>query len=282
MIKADYSGRTAVVTGGSGALCGELCKALAEAGARVAVVGSRLETAEPVAAEIAAKGGQAIAVGCDVLDMDSVLAAERKIRAAFGQYHILINGAGIAPTAACTTQEHASMDALDAPPEQERTLFNLAPEAVSSVLDLNCMGIFNVTQVFAKGMAGVEGACIVNIASMSGLSPLTKQVAYSASKAAVCSLTQWLATYLAGVGIRVNAIAPGFFATKINRQLLFNEDGSYTERSRKIIGGTPMNRFGEPRELVGAMLYLCDSSASGFVTGVILPVDGGFSAYCGV
>ena len=155
-------------------------------------------------------------------------------------------------------------------------------EAVASVLDLNCLGIFNVTKVFAKRMAGVEGACIVNIASMSGLSPLTKQIAYSASKAAVCNLTQWLATYLADVGIRVNAIAPGFFATKINRRLLFNEDGSYTERSKKIISGTPMDRFGEPKELVGAMLYLCDHTASGFVTGVILPVDGGFSAYCGV
>lgn len=282
MIRADYAGKTAVVTGGSGALCGEFCKALAQAGARVAVVGSRPETAEPVAAEIAAGGGQAIAVGCDVLSMDSILAAERQIRETFGQVHILINGAGVAPAAACTSAERASMETLHVPPEQERTLFNLSPEAVSAVLDLNCMGVFNVTQVFARHMAGVDGACILNIASMSGLAPLTKQVAYSASKAAVCNLTQWLATYLAGVGIRVNAIAPGFFATKINRQLLFQEDGSYTERSRKILAGTPMNRFGDPRELVGAMLYLCDSTASGFVTGVILPVDGGFSAYCGV
>ena len=174
------------------------------------------------------------------------------------------------------------METLDAAPEQENTLFNLPSEAIVNVLDLNCMGIVNVTKVFAKRMAGVEGACIVNVASMSGLAPLTKQIAYSASKAAVCNLTQWLATYLAPVGIRVNAIAPGFFATKINRHLLFREDGSYTERSRKIIDGTPMDRFGKPEELVGAMLYLCDSSSSGFVTGVILPVDGGFSAYCGV
>ncbi|MBS5657396.1 SDR family oxidoreductase [Pusillibacter faecalis] len=282
MMQADFTGKVAVVTGGSGALCSEFCKALARSGAKVAVVGSRKETADGIAAEIIADGGEAIAVGCNVLDMDSVLAAEQVIRKAYGQYQILINGAGIAPAAACTTRERASMELLDASTTQENTLFNLDTEAVASVLDLNCLGIFNVTKVFAKRMAGVEGACIVNIASMSGLSPLTKQIAYSASKAAVCNLTQWLATYLADVGIRVNAIAPGFFATKINRRLLFNEDGSYTERSKKIISGTPMDRFGEPKELVGAMLYLCDHTASGFVTGVILPVDGGFSAYCGV
>lgn len=282
MIQTDFTGKVAVVTGGSGALCSEFCKALAAAGARVAVIGSRRETAETVVQEILAAGGEAMAVGCNVLDMDSVLAAEQVIREHFGQYHILINGAGIAPANACTTREHASMESLDAVPEQENTLFNLSSDAVRSVLDLNCMGIFNVTKVFARRMAGVEGACILNIASMSGIAPLTKQVAYSASKAAVSNLTQWLATYLADVGIRVNAIAPGFFATKINRHLLFKEDGSYTDRSRKIVDGTPMARFGKPEELVGAMLYLCDSASSGFVTGVILPVDGGFSAYCGV
>ncbi len=282
MIQADFTGKTAVVTGGSGALCGELCLALARAGAKVAVIGSRRETAEKAAGRITAEGGQAIAVACDVMDLDSVRAAERQIRAAYGPCHILINGAGAAPADACTTRERASLDSLDAPPEQEKTLFNLSSEAVASVLDLNCLGIFNVTKVFARGMVEVEGACILNITSMSGISPLTKQVAYSASKAAVSNLTQWLATYLADVGIRVNAIAPGFFATKINRGLLFREDGGYTERSRKIISGTPVGRFGEPEELVGAMLYLCDSTASGFVTGVILPVDGGFSAYCGV
>ena len=274
MIQADFTGKTAIVTGGSGALCGELCLALARAGAKVAVIGSRRETAEKAAGRITAEGGQAIAVACDVMDLDSVRAAERQIRAAYGPYR---TGAD-----ACTTRERASLDSLDAPPEQEKTLFNLSSEAVASVLDLNCLGIFNVTKVFARGMAEVEGACILNITSMSGISPLTKQVAYSASKAAVSNLTQWLATYLADVGIRVNAIAPGFFATKINRGLLFREDGGYTERSRKIISGTPVGRFGEPEELVGAMLYLCDSTASGFVTGVILPVDGGFSAYCGV
>ena len=176
MIRADFSGKVAVVTGGSGALCGEFCKALAKAGAKVAVIGSRRETAEKVAAEITADGGEALAVGCNVLDMDSVLAAEKTIRKEFGSYQILINGAGIAPANACTTREHASMETLDATPEQENTLFNLPSEAIANVLDLNCMGIVNVTKVFAKRMAGVEGACIVNIASMSGLAPLTKQI----------------------------------------------------------------------------------------------------------
>lgn len=282
MIQADFSGKVAVVTGGSGVLCGELCRALAKAGAKVAVIGSRQETADKVSAEIQASGGQAMGVACNVLDEESIRAAEEKIYGAWGQYHILINGAGAAPASACTTREQASLETLDAPAGEENTLFNLSSQAVSSVMDLNCMGIFNVTKVFAKRMAGVEGANILNISSMSALSPLTKQVAYSASKAAVNSLTQWLATYLAPVGIRVNAIAPGFFATRINKHLLFQEDGSYSRRSQKIVDGTPMGRFGQPEELVGATLFLCDSSASGFVTGVILPVDGGFHAYCGV
>lgn len=282
MMHADFSGKVAVVTGGSGALCSQLCRTLALAGAKVAVLGSRQETADKVAEEIRAEGGQALAVACNVLDEESIRQAEQQIYQSYGQYHILINGAGIAPAQACTTREYASLESLDASPEQENTLFNLSAQAVGQVMDLNCLGMFLSTRVFAKRMAGVEGACILNISSMSALSPLTKQIAYSASKAAVNSLTQWLATYLAPVGIRVNAIAPGFFATKINRHLLFQEDGSYSQRSRKIIQGTPMGRFGEPEELVGAALFLCDSTASGFVTGVVLPVDGGFHAYCGV
>ena len=203
------------------------------------------------------------------------------IRKAYGQYQILINGAGIAPRSSLHHAGTCVHGALDAPTTQENTLFNLDTEAVASVLDLNCLGIFNVTKVFAKRMAGVEGACIVNIASMSGLS-LTKQIAYSASKAAVCNLTQWFATYLADVGIRVNAIAPGFFATKINRRLLFNEDGSYTERSKKIISGTPMDRFGSPRSSLAPCSICAIIPPAALWTGVILPVDGGFSAYCGV
>lgn len=282
MIQADFSGKVAVVTGGSGVLCSEFCKALAKAGAKVAVVGSRRESAAPVVEAIRAQGGEAIAVGCNVLDMDSIRAAEQEIFEAYGQYHILINGAGIAPAEACTSTEQADPENVNWSLEDGRTLFNMSGDMFSRVIDLNLKAMFNVTQVFSKRMAGVKGANILNISSMSGISPLTKQVAYSASKAGVSNFTRWLATYLAGVGIRVNAIAPGFFLTNINRHLLLNEDGSYGPRGQKIVNGTPMNRFGSPEELVGAMLYLCDSTSSGFVTGVELAVDGGFSAYSGV
>lgn len=282
MIQADFSGKVAVVTGGSGVLCSEFCKALAKSGAKVAVIGSRVESAAPVVEAIRADGGEAIAIGCNVLDKDSIIAAEQEIFDTYGQYHILINGAGIAPAEACTSMEQVTMDMVDFSIKQGRTLFNMSSDMFSKVVDVNLKAMFNVTQVFSRRMAGVEGANILNISSMSGISPLTKQVAYSASKAAVANFTRWLATYLAGVGIRVNAIAPGFFLTNINRHLLTNEDGSYAPRAQKIVNGTPMNRFGAPEELVGAMLYLCDSSSSGFVTGVELAVDGGFSAYCGV
>ena len=277
-----FEGKTAVVTGGSGVLCSCFCRALAERGARVAVVGTRLETAGAVSDEISSSGGIAMPVACNVQDINSVREAEKQICDAFGPADILINGAGIAPASACTTKERADEQSLAASPEEERTLFNLPSEVFREVMDLNCIGMFNVTQVFSQKMAGIEGANILNISSMSGISPLTKQIAYSASKAAVTNLTQWLSIHLAGVGIRVNAIAPGFFLTRINRHLLLNEDGSNSPRAQKIIDGTPMNRMGSPDELTGAMLYLCDSSASSFVTGVILPVDGGFSAYCGV
>lgn len=282
MVKTDLSGKVAVVTGGSGVLCSEFCRALAQAGAKVAVIGSCKETASKVADPIAAEGGQALAVACNLLDEESIIKAETYIREVYGPCDILINGAGIAPANACTTAETASVKSVMASPEEEITLFNLPAEAFSGVMDLNVLSMFKVTKVFARHMVGVKGACILNISSMSGIAPLTKQIAYSASKAAVSNMTQWMATYLAEVGIRVNAIAPGFFATHINQHLLIKEDGSYTDRAQKILRGTPMGRFGAPKELVGAMLFLCDSSVSGFITGVVLPVDGGFSAYCGV
>jgi short-chain dehydrogenase/reductase SDR len=280
--ETNLSGKVAVVTGGSGVLCGEFCRALAKAGAKVAVIGSRIETASKVTDLILAEGGEALAVACNLLDEESIVRAEAYIREVYGPCDILINGAGIAPASASTTGETASAASVSALPEEELTLFNLPAEAFAKVMDLNVLSMFKVTKVFAAHMVGEEGACILNISSMSGISPLTKQIAYSASKAAVSNMTRWLATHLAEVGIRVNAIAPGFFATHINRHLLMKEDGSYTDRSQKILRGTPMGRFGIPEELVGAMLFLCDSTVSGFVTGVVLPVDGGFSAYCGV
>ena len=269
MIHADFSGKVAVVTGGSGALCSQICRALALAGAKVAVLGSRQETADKAAEEIRAAGGQALAVACNVLDEESIRQAEQQIYQSYGQYHILINGAGIAPAQACTTREYASLDALDVSPEQENTLFNLSAQAVGQVMDLNCLGMFLSTRVFAKRMAGVEGACILNISSMSALSPLTKQIAYSASKAAVNSLTQWLATYLAPVGIRVNAIAPGYFKTAINK------DAMPAEREQRLLARIPKGHMGTPSDLRGAAVFL-SAPASEYVTGIVLPVDGGF------
>ncbi len=281
-MKVDLTSKVAVVTGGGGMLCGLFCEALASSGAKVAVLDLSRELADKTRDRILDAGGDAMSVECNVLDSSSVMKAEQAVYDHYGQYHILINGAGGAPASSCTSWETAQMGLLDTPACDGNTLFNLSPDNIRFVMDLNFMGSFITTQVFARKMAGVSGSTIVNISSMSALSPLTKQIAYSASKAAVTNFTQWLSTHLAEVGIRVNAIAPGFFSTIINHHLLFNEDGSYSERSAKIIGGTPMKRFGKPEELIGTLLYLCDSTASGFVTGVIIPVDGGFSSYCGV
>lgn len=281
-MKVDLQGKVAVVTGGAGVLCGYFAKALAQNGAAVAVLDLKAEAAEGVAGEITAAGGKAIGVACNVLEPTSIREAERKVREALGPYHILINGAGSGPASACTTDETAQPDDVRYTFEEKQTFFNLPHENVRSLMDINFIGSYLSAQVFAEGLMEQKGAVIINISSMSALSPLTKQPAYSASKAALTNFNAWLATHLAPCGIRVNAIAPGFFATDINHHLLFDKDGEYTARSAKIIAGTPMGRFGEPDELVGAMLFLCDSSSSGFITGATIPVDGGFSAYCGV
>lgn len=281
-MKVDLSSKAAVITGGGGLLCGYFAKALASSGARVAILDLSEDAAQKVAGEITDEGGKAIGVQCDALKPESVQLAEKIVYEKFGQYHILINGVGGAPRIGCTSQEVLRMEDINLSASEENTLFNLIPDNIRAVVDINFMGSFIPTQVFARRMAGVAGATIINISSMSALSPLTKQIAYSASKAAVTNFTKWLATYLADAGIRVNAIAPGFFVTNINRHLLFNADGSYNERSAKIVAGTPMARFGDPSELIGTMLYLCDNEASSFVTGAVVPVDGGFSSYCGV
>ena len=281
-MRVDLSSKVAVITGGGGVLCTYFAKALSASGAKVAILDLNKEAAQRVADQIIKSGGEAIGVQCDVLNVESVRRAEHAVYDAYGQYHILINGAGCAPASGCTTQETLNMSDVNNPDAVGNTFFNLVPDNIRVVTDINYMGTFITCQIFAKRMAGVEGATIINISSMSALSPLTKQPAYSASKAAVTNFTQWLSTYLAEVGIRVNALAPGFFLTNINRHLLINEDGNYNARSAKIVAGTPMKRFGNPEELVGTILYLCDSSASSFITGVVIPVDGGFSSYCGV
>lgn len=274
----DLHGRTAVVTGGGGVLCSAFARALAECGASVAVLDLRLEAAQAVADEINTSGGRAIGVACDVLNRESIERACGEVLTAFGGVDLLLNGAGGNHPRATTDRETFSLSDLD---EEVKTFFDLRPEDVSFVFNLNFIGTLLPTQVFAKEMAK-RGGTIINVSSMNAYRPLTKIPAYSAAKSAVSNFTQWLATHFADVGIRVNAIAPGFFATEQNRSLLFQPDGSPTERTGKILAATPMKRFGEPEELLGALLFLADERASGFVTGVVLPVDGGFSAYAGV
>ncbi len=282
----DLSGKTAVVTGGGGVLCSGFSKTLAEAGAKVAVCDLRLEAAEKVAAEIRESGGEAMAVEMNVLDKASVEAACAKILEKYGAVDILLNGAGGNNPKGTTTRDNLTpeeVEALDADGTIEgvKTFFDLDPEGISFVFNLNFLGTLIPTQVFARGMAKTGGT-IINVSSMNAFRPLTRIPAYSGAKAAVSNFTQWLAVHFAPVGIRVNAIAPGFFLTDQNRTLLTNPDGSLTARADKIISHTPMSRFGVPADLDGTLLWLADSNFSAFVDGVVIPVDGGFAAYSGV
>ena len=274
----DLRGKTAVVTGGGGVLCSAFAKALAECGASVAVLDLRKEAAQAVADEINASGGRAIGVACNVLERESIERARAEILTSSGRVDLLLNGAGGNHPRATTDRETFSLSDLD---EEVKTFFDLQSEDVSFVFNLNFIGTLLPTQVFARDMVQ-KGGTIINVSSMNAYRPLTKIPAYSAAKSAVSNFTQWLAVHFADANIRVNAIAPGFFATAQNRALLFNEDGTPTERTGKILAATPMKRFGEPEELLGALLFLADERASGFMTGVVLPVDGGFSAYSGV
>lgn len=280
----DLSGKNAIVTGGGGVLCSGFAKELAACGASVAVCDLRLEAAQAVADEINISGGVAIAVEANVLDRASLEAARDRIYAEVGYPDILINGAGGNNPRGTTDKEYLFPEDLENNKEAEdiKTFFDLDPKGVSFVFDLNFMGVLLPTQVFAREMIGRESPTIINISSMNAFRPLTKIPAYSGAKAAVSNFTQWLAVHFSKVGIRVNAIAPGFFVTNQNRGLLMNEDGSLTPRSEKILAATPMGRFGEVEDLRGPLLFLCDADASAFVNGVVLPVDGGFAAYSGV
>lgn len=280
--KIDLGGKVAVVTGGSGVLCSGFAKALAASGAKVAVIGRRLEAAQKVAGEIAAEGGIAVAVSADVTDKASLVRARETVNAKLGTVDILINGAGGNNPKGTTTKEYLFPEDLEKKAEGISTFFDLDEAGVRGVFDVNFIGTLLPTQVFAPDMAGKDGAVIINVSSMNSFRPLTKIPAYSAAKAAVSNFTQWLAVHFAPVGIRVNAIAPGFFVTEQNRALLKNPDGSLTPRSEKIIAHTPMNRFGDPDDLTGTLLWLVDKGSSGFVNGVVVPVDGGFAAYSGV
>lgn len=277
----NLKGRVAVVTGGGGVLCGGFAKDLARQGVKVAVLDLRLEAAEKIAEEIRAEGFEAIGVACNVLEKESLENARNEINEKIGTCDILINGAGGNHPSGNTTKEKFQLSDLNAT-EDIKTFFDLDPKGIEFVFNLNFLGTLLTTQVFAKDMVGKENATIINISSMNSYKPLTKIPAYSAAKAAISNFTQFMAVHFSEVGLRVNAIAPGFFSTNQNKALLFNEDGSYTPRSEKIIGHTPLGRFGVPEDLTGTLLFLSDETYSKFVTGVIIPVDGGFSAYSGV
>ena len=275
-LNINLTDKVAVITGAGGVLCSAFSKALAQCGAKVAVLDLNEAAAQKVADEITAEGNKAIAVKVNCLDSASLNEAHDKVVAAFGPCDILINGAGGNNPRGTTDDEQ-----FDAAVEGVKTFFDLDPAGVRFVFDLNVIAALMTTQVFAKDMIG-RGGNIMNVSSMNAFRPLTKIPAYSGAKAAVSNFTQWLAVYLAKSGIRVNAMAPGFFVTNQNRALLFTEDGKPTARTGKILAATPMGRFGEADELLGAVLFLlCDEAAS-FITGVVLPIDGGFSAYSGV
>lgn len=276
----DLKDKVAVVTGGGGVLCGTFAKAIAACGAKVAVLDLRKEAADKVAEEICADGGCAIGVSANVLEKASLDAARDIILSELGSCDILINGAGGNHPKGTTTKEY--FEAGDRDLEGLTTFFDLDPAGIEFVFNLNFLGTLLPTQVFAQDMIGKKDAVILNVSSMNAFCPLTKIPAYSGAKASVSNFTQWLAVHFSKVGIRVNAIAPGFFVTDQNRALLFDENGNYSERSKKIISQTPMERFGEKEELIGALLFLLSGDAASFVNGIVLPVDGGFSAYSGV
>lgn len=271
--KVDLKGKVAVVTGAGGVLMSEFAAALAESGAKVALLDINGEAAEAVAARI---GENAIAIKTNCLEKASIIAARDIIHEKFGKVNFLVNGAGgNNPRATCDNETMTpDLDGV-------KSFFDLEESGLKFVFDLNITSAFLVTQVFAEDMIKTGGN-IINISSMNAFRPLTKIPAYSAAKAGISNFTEWLAVHFAPCGIRVNGIAPGFFVTNQNRALLFNDDGTPTKRTEKILAATPQKRFGEVEDLIGTLLWLADDKASGFVTGVIVPVDGGFNAYSGV
>ncbi|MBQ7394514.1 MAG: SDR family oxidoreductase [Lentisphaeria bacterium] len=278
----DLKDKVAVVTGGGGILCSVMAKALAECGAKVAILDLREENAAKVADEINAAGFTAMGLGANVLELASLQAAEEKIRTTWGPCDILVNGAGGNNPKGTTSKEYLFPEDLNKQLEGVTTFFDLDPAGIGFVFNLNFIGTLLPTQVFCREMAKKPGGVVINISSMNAFTPLTKIPAYSGAKAAVSNFTQWLAVHLSKVGIRVNAIAPGFFLTDQNRALLTNADGSMTKRGETIIAHTPMGHYGKPEDLVGALLFLVDNNAAGFVDGIVLPIDGAFSAFSGV
>ncbi|MHC5189537.1 SDR family oxidoreductase [Enterococcus cecorum] len=274
----EFKNKVVVITGAGGVICGYLAKEFAKADAKVALLDLNEAAAQKYVDEIVAEDGVAKAYQANVLDRANLEAVKEAVLADFGAIDILINGAGGNNPKATTDNEFHELDL----PAETKTFFDLDKAGIEFVFNLNYLGTLLPTQVFAKEMVGRKGANIINISSMNAFTPLTKIPAYSGAKAAISNFTQWLAVHFSKVGIRCNAIAPGFLVTNQNRSLLFDEAGNPTARAHKILTNTPMNRFGEAEELVGGVFFLADESLSSFVNGVILPIDGGFAAYSGV
>ncbi len=274
-----YKDKVVVITGAGGILCSEIAKEYAKCGAKIAVLDLNLDAAQKVADEIVADGGIAKAYKVNCLEKESMEEARVAINKDLGKCDLLVNGAGGNNPKGTTTNDYFDMADVENP--DVKSFFDLDGSGVDFVFKLNFLATFLTTQVFAKDMVE-RGGNIINISSMNAFRPLTRIPAYSGAKAAVSNFTQWLAVHFAKAGIRVNAIAPGFFVTNQNRALLFNPDGTPSARAEKILRGTPMGRFGEAKELMGTMLWLADDEKAGFVTGIVVPIDGGFSAYSGV
>ena len=280
--KPDLKGKVAVVTGGAGVLCSRFAVVLAECGAKVVIAGldRDLERGNSIVSQIKKNGGEAMFKVMNVLDKEQLKLDHADILKTYGPCDILINGAGGNSPKASTDCEFHDNGVMNDP--EKKSFFDLDADGFNFVFSLNFNGTLFPTQEFAKDMLGRKGCTIINISSMNAFTPLTKIPAYSAAKAAISNFTKWLATHFAKEGIRVNAIAPGFFSTAQNKALLWNPDGTPTARTGKILNNTPMGRFGEAEELIGTLMWLVDDDMSGFVTGVVVPVDGGFSAYSGV
>ncbi|MDT0643544.1 SDR family oxidoreductase [Zunongwangia sp. F363] len=271
--------KTIVITGAGGILCSTLAEALAKEGHQIALLDLNIEAAQHIADSIKEKGGKAIALKVNVLEKGSLVQAKNRINEEFGACQVLINGAGGNHPAATT--DDLFYDTSSNHKEELKTFFNLGMSGIKFVFDLNFMGTLLPTQVFAEDMVEAKEGNIINISSMNSFQPLTKIPAYSGAKAAISNFTQWLAVYFSKVGIRVNALAPGFFLTEQNRRLLTQEDGSLTERGETIIKRTPLRKFGTPEDLISTTRWLCEDG-SNFITGIVVPIDGGFSAFSGV
>ena len=276
-LKCDFTGKVVVVTGAGGVLCGDMARAYAQAGAKVAALDLNEEAVKKLAADVTAEGFTMIGYKANVLDPEALEAVHQQVLADLGPCDILINGAGGNNPRATTDNEYQHEAK-----EGQKTFFDLDANGVDFVFKLNFQGTLLPTQVFAKDMVARKSGNILNISSMNAYTPLTKIPAYSAAKSGISNFTQWLATHFAGTGIRCNAIAPGFLVSAQNKALLFNEDGTPTARSAKILNGTPTARFVDADELIGATLFLCDDKSASAITGVVLPVDAGFAAYSGV